>query len=128
MEKEDKKSKHRYGSLNIERRRYPRINVDLPIEYNHTTIEIQQARTGNASEGGLLLYLQERMELGQQLRMKLFFPSDSGLGSIETLVEIVWMDIYLEKDWREYRTAVRFVDISPEDLERLKDFLRGLLK
>jgi len=66
------------------------------------------------------------MEVGQHLRMKIFFSSDFGLNTIEIVTEVVWLDIHLEKDWGDYRTGVRFVDISLEDLNSLKNFFRSL--
>jgi len=50
----------------------------------------------------------------------------SELNTIETVVEVVWVDMYLEMDRGDYRTGVRFVEISTEDLGKLKDFLRSL--
>jgi hypothetical protein len=58
--------------------------------------------------------------------MKLFFSLGSGLNTIEILAEIVWKDIHLERDWGDYRSGVRFIDISSDDLNRLKNFLRTL--
>jgi c-di-GMP-binding flagellar brake protein YcgR len=79
------------------------------------------------SEGGLLLYLPEQMEVGRHLSLKLFLPFGSKLETIEILVEVAWVDIHLEKDWGDYRTGVRFADISPDGLNKIKNFLRNLL-
>ena len=128
MKGEEKEPKLRYGTVNIEKRKHPRFNLDLPIEYARTDLFIKHGRVINASEGGLLLYLPEQMEIGQHLRLKVFFSSGSELNKIETLVEVVWMDIYLGKEWGDYRVGVRFVDISPEDFSNLKNFLRSLLR
>jgi len=126
MKDEEKETKLRYGTVNIEKRKYPRFNIDLPIEYARSDLFVKHGRAINASEGGLLLYLPEQMEIGQHLRLKVFFSSGSELNKIETLVEVVWMDIYLGKEWGDYRVGVRFVDISPEDFSNLKNFLRSL--
>lgn len=118
--------KSHYGTVNFEKRKYPRFNIDMPIEYARTDLVVKHGRAVNASEGGLLLYLPEQMEIGRHLRLKLFFTSDFELGAIEMLVEVVWMDIHEGEDWGDYRTGVRFVDISPWDLDALKNFLRSL--
>jgi len=47
----------------------------------------------------LLVYLSEKVEMGQLLQIKLFFPSGSELNGVETMAEVVWMDIHLGKDW-----------------------------
>jgi hypothetical protein len=66
------------------------------------------------------------MEIGQHLSLKSFFSSGSELKTIETLVQVVWVDIHLGKDWGDYRTGVKFVDISLENMDTLKTFLKSL--
>jgi c-di-GMP-binding flagellar brake protein YcgR len=125
--KEEKETKPRYGTVNFERRRYPRFNVDLPIEYYE--IDSSISHTGhafNASDGGCLLYLTEQVDIGQRLKVKLFFTSGSDLNTIETLAEVAWIDIHLGEVWGDYRCGVKFIDISPEDLNKLKNLLRSL--
>jgi len=123
----DETTKHRYGTVNFEKRKHPRFNIDLPIEYYQVdSTTHHNGRAINASEGGLLLYLPEQMEIGQYLTLKLFFTSGSELNTTEMLVKVVWMDIHLGKDWGDYRTGVEFINISPEDMTKLKNFLRSL--
>jgi c-di-GMP-binding flagellar brake protein YcgR len=113
--------------LDSERRKYPRFNVDLPFKYRRTNFFLKQGQAINASEGGLLVYLPEKMNIGHHLALKLFFPSLSELNIIETIVQVVWMGIHLRKDWTwDYRTGVRFEDISPENMSVLKNFLMSL--
>lgn len=114
-------------SLNSEKRKHPRFNVDLPIKYSRSSLFFKYARAVNASEGGLLLQLPEELGIGQQLSLKLFFPSCADSNIIETVVKVVWMDVRLRKDWAwDYQTGVRFVDISPENRVILKTFLEDL--
>ncbi len=126
MKKEGNETKLRYGTVNFEKRKHPRFNLDLPIEYSRTDLFVKQGRAVNASEGGLLLYLPEQMEIGQHLEIKLFFTSGSKVNTIETLVQVAWIDIHLGEGWGDYRTGVKFIDITPEDLNELSNFLRSL--
>jgi c-di-GMP-binding flagellar brake protein YcgR len=126
VKKEERGTKPRYGTVNFEKRRHPRFNVDLPIEYARSDLVVNHGEALNVSEGGLLVYLPEKMEVGQHLSLKLFFSSGFEFNTIETLVQVVWMDIHLGEDWGDYRAGVKFVDISPRDLEKLKFFLRSL--
>ena len=126
MGKEEKKPKPHYGIVNFEKRKHPRFNIDLPIEYTRSGLPIKDGRAVNASEGGLLLYLPEQVEIGQHFVLKLFFPSGTALETIETLVRVVWTDIHGGEDWGDYRTGVCFSDISSEDLDKLKNFLKSL--
>jgi hypothetical protein len=66
------------------------------------------------------------MEINQHLRLKFSFSSGSELITIEVLAEVVWKDIHLGKDWGDYRCGVKFIDIHPEDMARLKRFLGSL--
>ncbi len=125
--KEAEEKRAHYGIVNFERRRFPRFTVDLPIEYRHEDSETRYSgRALNASEGGLLVYLPEKVEIGDVLRFKLFFMLGHTLKAIETTVQAAWIDIHLGEGWGDYRTGVRFLDISSEDLLRLKEFLKSL--
>ena len=126
MRAEEKKTKPRYGTVNFEKRKHPRFTVDLPVEYSRSDLSIEQGHAINASEGGFLLYLPEQMETGNHLSLRLFFTIGSELNAIETVVEVVWVDMHLGKDWGDYRTGVRLVEISTENMGKLKNFLRNL--
>ena len=124
MKNREKETKPRYGTVNFERRKYPRFNVDLPIEYYEIDSPISHTgRAFNASDGGCLLYLTEQVEIGQHLKVKLFFTSGSDLNTIETLADVAWIDIHLGEVWGDYRCGVKFIDISPEDMTKLKNFI-----
>jgi c-di-GMP-binding flagellar brake protein YcgR len=129
VEKEKKETELHFGIVNLERRKYPRVTVDLPIEYRRMDSSVgQTGRAQNASGGGLLLYLPEQMAIGQELRIKLFFTSGVELSAIEMVAQVAWTDIHLGREWGDYRAGVKFIDISPENLEKLKNLIRGLLK
>jgi hypothetical protein len=122
-EEDEEKTKPNCGTMNLERRKHLRFNVDLPVEYTRRDWVVKHGRAINASEGGLLVYFPEQMEIGQHLRMNLFLPSGSELNVIEIVNQVVWMNIYLGKGLGDYQTGVRFMDISSMDLNRLKHFL-----
>ena len=126
MKNEEKETKARYGTVNFEKRKHPRFSVDLPVEYSRADQLSEQGYAINASEGGLLLHLPEQMEMGNRLRLKLFFTVGSELNTIETVVEVVWVDMPLRKDRGDYRTGVSFVEISTGDMDKLKNFLKSL--
>ena len=107
-----------------EKRKFPRADIDLPVEYSETNLFFKHGRATNASEGGLMVCLPEKMDIGHHLVLKLFFPFHSGLNIIEAVVRVVWMDIHLKKDWSwDYRMGVRFEDISQTNMATLKNFL-----
>jgi c-di-GMP-binding flagellar brake protein YcgR len=127
MKVEEKETKPRTGIVNFEKRKHPRFSVDLPVEYYQINSSISHTgRALNASEGGLLIYFPEQMEIGQHLNLKLFFSLGSELNTIKLVAEVVWIDIHLGGGGGDYRSGVKFIDISPEDMRKLRDFLKSL--
>ena len=126
MKKEEKETKPHRGTVNFEKRRYPRFEVDLPFEYARSDSVINHGEALNASEGGLLVYFPEKVEVGQDLSLKLFFSPGFEFNTIEALVKVVWVDFHLAEEWGDYRAGVMFVDISPGEMEKLRIFLGSL--
>ena len=124
MTRAEKDIKRRLGAVNFELRKYPRYSLELPIEYWETEKpQNYRGRTINISEGGLMLFVTEEMEMGRNLRVKIFFGSSLSFGFIEAQVEVVWRDMHWMSE-EDYRIGVKFVDISPENKEKLEDFLK----
>ena len=127
MAKEEREIKRRFGVVNFELRKYPRYALDLPIEYwQIDSSKNHHGRTIDVSEGGLMLFISEQIEIGQNLKLKFFFGSSLNLSFIEAQVEVVWKDIRLVED-DDYRIGVKFVDISPGDKDKLKNLLKNLM-
>ena len=82
--------------------------------------------TGNISEGGLLIFFPEQMNVSQYLRLKLFFSLDSELNAVKALGQVVWSDNHLSEDWEYYPYGVKFIDISPKDRTKLRNFISRL--
>jgi hypothetical protein len=124
MEAIEKYTKPWIDVINFENRRCPRFDIHLPVEYYQIKSSI--THIGNISEGGLLIYFPEEMDVRQYLRLKLFFSLGSELNTIKVLTEVVWADNHLSRDREYYPHGVKFVDISPEDGTQLKNFLKSL--
>jgi c-di-GMP-binding flagellar brake protein YcgR len=124
---QDKAGKPQFGIVNFERRRFVRFSVNLPVEYSQvdSTSKSSSGHAGNASEGGLMLYLPEKLGVGQHLRVKIYFTSEPGLNFIEALGQVAWVEISFAKEG-DHRYGLKFLNISPEDLSRLKDYLDNL--
>jgi c-di-GMP-binding flagellar brake protein YcgR len=115
------------STVNFERRRHPRFSVNLPAEYRKIdNPKAHPANTADLSEGGLLLYVSETMEIGQELSLKVFFSSGRDLTTVKTQVRVVWKDTRIENEGL-YRIGVKIVDIPTEDLLLLRTFLNNLM-
>jgi c-di-GMP-binding flagellar brake protein YcgR len=120
---EQKEVKPRYGIADFERRTYRRFPMRLPIEYYRANSPANRiGHSLDASEGGLQILFPEQVEIGQNLKVKLFFSSESGLNQIEMVVEVVWINAQLAEGEKHYHTGVKFTSISPEDMTKLKEF------
>ena len=49
-----------------------------------------------------MVYFPEQMEIGQHLRLKFFFTSGSELNMMEIVNQVVWMDVQMVKDWKDW--------------------------
>jgi c-di-GMP-binding flagellar brake protein YcgR len=125
MTAEKRRIKPHIGIAKFEKRKHPRFLLHLPIEYDRVNSDFNiGGYTSNASKGGLMVNLPEQMDIGQYLKITLFFSLGSDLNSIRMLSQVVWAD-HVGKDG-SYRSGVRFVDISSEDRNRLETFLKRL--
>ncbi|MGZ3558778.1 MAG: PilZ domain-containing protein [Thermodesulfobacteriota bacterium] len=65
-------NKSRSGVVPSERRKYPRLSVDLPIQYRIDPSTNRNSRAMNLSEGGMLVHSPHQVEIGQRLGQNLF--------------------------------------------------------
>lgn len=118
-------SQVRMGVLSIEKRKYPRFSVELPLNYSRTEgKEILGGMVANASEGGLLVYLPERMAMGAFLKIEIFYVKGLELDTIKAVAKVVWCDLAARDSWGEHRYGLQFQYIDEKDLSRLTTLLK----
>ena len=123
--KKEVKPESKKGVLAIERRKHPRFFVELPLDYS------RKGNKGdfggiiqNASEEGVLVYLPEKLDLGELLKIEIYFAKGLELNTIQGIARVVWTDLAARESWREHRYGLQFHSIQKGTLQRLK----GLLK
>ena len=127
MEKENLEKDSRFETVNFERRNHPRFSLNLPVEYWQTVDSNSHlGRTGDISEGGILLYLRKEIAIGKNLNLRLFIDSGLDFITIEALAEVVWKSLPGGEN-EEHRIGVKFMDISQTDTANLKNFLNSLM-
>ena len=110
----------------LDKRKHPRFSVDLPVEYYKMgSLVKHNGRAMNASQDGLLLHFSEPLKIGQYLRLKFFLSFGLRSRFIETIAQVAWINTQLDGDEKNYRSGVRFINISPEDVTKLKTFLES---
>jgi hypothetical protein len=108
----------------LEKRRHPRVLMDLPLEYQ--VLDAPYAHGGvvaNASEAGLLILSIKSMPVGTKLNIAVLFPKEFQLSNFEVSAEIIWKEIYWKEDWEGYKYGLKFIRILDEDQWKLKDLL-----
>jgi hypothetical protein len=106
-----------------EKRKHPRIPLRLPTEYSISgTTRGRICHTLNIAEGGLLLCLPEKLPVGQQVKIEVFYYFDYELDRFEATGKVVWVEP-LRDSPLEYFGALEFVNLSPCDFEKLRAFL-----
>ena len=110
----------------MERRRYPRMSLDLPLEYRvMNALYAHGALVVNASEVGLLINSIKNIPIGSKLNIAVLFPKGFELTNFEVLAEIIWKDLHWEDDWEGYRYGLKFTKLLDEDRRKLKQLLSG---
>jgi len=109
-----------------ERRKSPRLLMDLPLEYR--VLNAPYAHGGivvNGSEEGFLIYSVKDMPTGTKLTIVVLFPKGYELTNFEVIAEIIRKDLHWEEDWEGFEYGLRFVQILEEDCQKLKHLLSG---
>jgi len=118
-------SQPRMGVLSIEKRKYPRFSVELPLNYSRTEgRDSFGGMVANASEGGLLVYLPERIEIGGLLKIEIFYVRGLELDTIKAVAKVVWCDLAARESWGEHRYGLQFQYIDQKDFSRLTTLLK----
>jgi c-di-GMP-binding flagellar brake protein YcgR len=118
-------SQTKMGVLSIEKRKYPRFSVELPLNYSRAEAKNTfGGMVANASEGGLLVYLPERIEIGGLLRIEIFYVRGLELDTIKAVAKVVWCDLAARESWGEHRYGLQFEYIDEKDFSRLTTLLK----
>jgi hypothetical protein len=121
------------GSLNTrERRRYPRIFIDLPAGYRDGDDScLRGAIVVNASEGGFLIESTRDIPVGTDLSIAVLFPKGFELTNFKAVAEIVWKKPYSKEDlkgnqyWKGYQYGLEFIQMFGEDRWKLNLLIGG---
>lgn len=107
-----------------DRRKYARVLLDLPFEYQ--TQYNPRARGGiviDASEIGFLIHSIENMLIGTQLKIVVLYPCEYSLANLKVFAKIVWKKI--DKRGRRYLYGLKFNGILAEDDYKIRGLLRS---
>jgi hypothetical protein len=124
-EKKGGKSPYKKGVLPHERRKHHRFFVELPLDYS------RKGGRGdfggivqNASEEGVLVHLPEKLDIGELLKIEIYFAKGLELNAIQGIAKVVWSDLAAGESWREHRYGLEFQSIQKGTLQKLKNLLK----
>ncbi len=108
-----------------EKRKHTRVSVELPVDYSRPNgKEVYGGIVANASEGGVLVYLPERLEIGAVLKMEILYVKGLELNTIKAIAKVVWGDLATRESWGEHQYGLQFQYIDEEDFNRLVTLLK----
>jgi len=129
MKQHQSNSHSKIGVLAIEKRKYPRFSVELPLNYSRADVkETFGGMVANASEGGLLVYLPERIEIGALLKIEILYVKGLELDTIRAVTKVVWCDLAARESWGEHRYGLQFKNIDQKDFGQLTNLLKEVGK
>jgi hypothetical protein len=79
------------GVAILERRKQPRRRVELPFDYSPLVDRVDRGGTlADVNEGGLQVYVPEKLQVGDLFKIKIFAPVNSEVETIQAMAKVVW--------------------------------------
>jgi hypothetical protein len=103
-----------------DRRRFPRAGASVLVRPVSPLARLVQYQVQDVGVGGLRCYSDEEHSPGKRLEIEIAFPEG---GSAVALVEVVWDEPLPEGSPARHDVGLRFVDATPDDLERIAALL-----
>jgi len=116
------------GSMFMERRRYPRVTVEIPVKYRliddqkelESVFERKKrdthSRSLDVSLGGIYITADQNMKIGSILRLEITVPEPQKL--ISAFAEVVWSN--------DTGGGLHFLAMKEEDSEALKSYIEKI--
>ena len=111
-----------------ERRKYPRVSVDLPLEFQESdNSPLEGGLVNNLSERGMLIHSIKDIPVGSKFKTVVFFSNEFEFDGFGVIAKVVWKDLHFEPDWKGHKYGLQFVEILEEDHRKLLNLLGSTL-
>ena len=108
-------------SNNFENRRaFPRHDLLVTVRHSGEESDDDWMSTRDVSAGGMRLLSDRALEKGDHLKLEILLPDGSWLAAETKVAWSVKLDVNAPA---EYEVGLRFVGLTPEDMERMKPLL-----
>ena len=112
-----------------DRRRSPRVYFKLPVSYSRNASKDHYGGiVGNASEGGILIHLPERLDAGEVLKIEILFARGWELKTVRGIAKVIWSDLAVRKGGKIHRYGLRFQLFNKKNLQKLRILLKKASK
>jgi len=113
------------GIAILERRREPRLRVELPFDYSRIVEREDHGGTlADANEGGLQVYIPEKLQIGDLFKIRIFAPTNSEVETIQAIAKVVWANRTKGRSGK-YRYGLQLQSFYKGDLNKYKALLSG---
>ena len=105
-----------------ERRRHPRVNAHLPLQYKDVQRPIETysgTLSRDISEGGVRFISNEFLSIFTRLLLEVSVPSLSR--PLKAISKVAWIQKIPRSN--QYNVGVRFMDMTEEDKKQLNSFI-----
>lgn len=106
-------------NLEKERRRFPRVMG--PVFFRAPRISAKRRSVSNLSLGGVRIYCDERVDIGQSLELEFFLPNGT---TVEVMARVVWVKKLPAESEALYDVGLEFMDLSENVVEELRTVLK----
>jgi len=102
-----------------DRRRFPRISS--PVYYRVAKLHSLRQRVSNISLGGVRIYSDQRLDIGEEVELELHFPNGfAGKGT----ARVVWINELPPESGSSYEVGLEFLDLPEEAIKELMEALK----
>lgn len=102
-----------------EKRRFPRVMA--PVFFWGPRVFTKKQRVSNLSLGGVRIFSDQRLYVGERLELEFFLPDGS---TIEAVARVVWIKDMPPGSEAVYDVGMEFVELAEGVTERLKAVLK----
>ena len=114
------------GIAILERRKQPRRRVELSFDYSPLVEREDHGGTlADANEGGLQVYLPEKLQVGDLFKIKIFAPVKSEVETVQAIAKVVWASRTKGRSGK-YRYGLQLQSFFKGDLNKYKALLNGV--
>ncbi len=110
----------------FDRRKHPRYLVEIPLDYTGIdTDHVSTGLTANASEGGVMTFIGDRVDVGTVLKVTLFFRLGFSFTAMEARSVVVWREDIWKEYMDNYKYGFRFLETENGELEKLRSLFKN---